>query len=481
MTVKDGEEISSEEVSKHNTPADAWCSVHGNVYDVTNFSNVHPGGDLILLAAGKDASILFETYHPKGVPDAVLRKYRIGSIPKTDKQPASFYSWDSEFYKVLRERVVERLKTLHLSRRGGHEIWIKAVLLLVTFWTSMYFMCSLDPNGGAVVAAITVGLSAAFIGTCIQHDGNHGAFSNSRWMNKISGWTLDMIGASGTTWEIQHVLGHHPYTNLIEVQENQIKQESDPDVFSTYPMLRLHPWHVRRFYHRFQPFYAPLLFGLMTLSKVFTQDFKVAITRHLFQIDADCRYGDIKYLVRFWSMKVLSFLYMIAIPIYCQGYMQGFKLFLIAHFTCGELLATMFIVNHIIEGVSYAIKDNNEDARPRTIHGVAPMKPSERDVPSNDWAAVQCQTSVNWAVGSWFWNHFSGGLNHQIEHHLFPSICHTNYVYIQPVVESTCKEFGVPYQAETSLWTAYWKMLSHLHILGTRDFTEAWPTTKRTN
>jgi len=87
-------------------------------------------------------------------------------------------------------------------------------------------------------------------------------------------------------------------------------------------------------------------------------------------------------------------------------------------------------------------------------------------VPLNDWAAVQCQTSVNWSVGSWFWNHFSGGLCHQIEHHLFPSICHTNYVYIQDVVESTCREYGVPYQAEPSLFSAYFKMISHLKALG---------------
>ena len=84
----------------------------------------------------------------------------------------------------------------------------------------------------------------------------------------------------------------------------------------------------------------------------------------------------------------------------------------------------------------------------------------------NDWAAVQCQTSVNWSVQSRFWNHFSGGLNHQIEHHLFPSICHTNYVHIADVVEDTCEEFGVPYQHERSLGTAYRGMTRHLKAMG---------------
>ena len=88
------------------------------------------------------------------------------------------------------------------------------------------------------------------------------------------------------------------------------------------------------------------------------------------------------------------------------------------------------------------------------------------EVPLNDWAAVQCQTSVNWSPGSWFWNHFSGGLSHQIEHHLFPSICHTNYVHLHEVVKQTCEEYGVPYQAEHSLYTAYGKMIAHLKFLG---------------
>jgi len=204
---------------------------------------------------------------------------------------------------------------------------------------------------------------------------------------------------------------------------------------------------------------------------------------------------------------------MIGLPIYFQGWKGGLLLFCVGHFTCGEVLATMFIVNHVIDGVAFAQIDqkervmrgdtnetspsatdtddesdsdndadidqneNDEDLayihRPKTTQGLNPMETTQkaiqspdRKVPYNDWAAVQCQTSVNWSKGSWFWNHFSGGLNHQIEHHLFPSICHTNYVHIQDIVEDTCREFGVPYQNEENLWVAYGKMLKHLKIMG---------------
>lgn len=219
------------------------------------------------------------------------------------------------------------------------------------------------------------------------------------------------------------------------------------------------------------------------------------MSKRLYHIDATARYGSLWNVTRFWSMKFITTMYMIGLPIYFHGLVNGFALFVIGHMTCGELLATMFIVNHVIEGVSYAKKDpgagGDEDGdgargdgradscRPATMAGVTPMeetrrraladadgRPAPPAVPFNDWAAVQCQTSVNWAPGSWFWNHFSGGLSHQIEHHLFPSICHTNYAHIHDVVERTCGEYGVPYQAEPSLRVAYGKMLSHLKYLG---------------
>jgi len=178
-------------------------------------------------------------------------------------------------------------------------------------------------------------------------------------------------------------------------------------------------------------------------------------------------------------MKIISCIYMVGIPMYTNGFAKGLALFFVGHMCCGEALATMFIVNHVIEGVAFAEKNNSSDVavrQPSTVDGRTPMmetqkalKKSDKVIPLNDWAAVQCQTSVNWAVGSWFWNHFSGGLNHQIEHHLFPSICHTNYVHIQKIVEDTCIEFGVPYQAERSLYSAYFKMIAHLRSLGRGD------------
>mmetsp|Transcript_5702 Transcript_5702/g.12421 ORF Transcript_5702/g.12421 Transcript_5702/m.12421 type:complete len:544 (-) Transcript_5702:174-1805(-) len=513
--------FSISDLASHNTPSSAWCAIHATdstgaytsghvVLDITSFASKHPGGDLILLAAGKDASVLFETYHPRGVPHSLVKKLQIGIMEKGSYDD-SFYSWDSDFYKVLKKRVVQRLEERRLNRRGSVEIWIKAVMLLTGFWFSLVQMYLNNDNFMmATVWSITMGFFAAMIGVNIQHDGNHGAFAQSKFINKCAGWTMDMIGASAFTWEFQHMLGHHPYTNVLDGAEEIMKekgvdslieekdQESDPDVFSSFPLMRLHPFHTPSWYHRYQHIYAPFLFALMTLAKVFQQDYEVAVSKRLYHIDAKVRYGSMWNVTRFWGMKFITTIYMMGLPIYFHGVVNGIALFVIGHLACGELLATMFIVNHVIEGVSYAKKDlkgtavDDDDAKksnqekvvgkPATMLGDTPMdqtraqavENSTKDadqkplplIPFNDWAAVQCQTSVNWAPGSWFWNHFSGGLSHQIEHHLFPSLCHTNYAYIQDVVENTCAEYGVPYQSEPSLVVAYGKMINHLKYLG---------------
>ena len=194
-------DISLSELKSHNSPSSAWASVHGKVIDITEFSRRHPGGDIILLAAGKDATALVETYHPRGIPSVTISKLQIGTM-HPEAIPSSFYNWDSDFYDVLKKRVVSRLDERNLPLRGGKEIWIKAVLILVGFWASLILMYRSEFKT-ACVWTVVMGIFAHFVGTCIQHDGNHGAFAKNPWINYWAGWTMDMIGASAFTWQFQ--------------------------------------------------------------------------------------------------------------------------------------------------------------------------------------------------------------------------------------------------------------------------------------
>lgn len=196
--------------SNYNKPQKAYASVHGTVIDVTAFANHHPGGDIILLSAGRDATILFETYHPRlqnGVPKAIVESYAVGRLAGGEEggKESSYYDWSSQFYPTLKRRVCERLLALRRKRRGGLEILLKACFLLVGFWYSLLQMMIL-PFPQACLWTCLMGIFASFVGTCIQHDGNHGAFSTSKLLNKVAGWTLDMIGASAYTWYDKYVI-----------------------------------------------------------------------------------------------------------------------------------------------------------------------------------------------------------------------------------------------------------------------------------
>jgi len=179
--------ISMAEVRRHRTPEDCWCAIHGQVLDITDFLAKHPGGDVITLAAGREATVLAETYHPNGIPKSVIDRYRIGRV--SDGSVGSYYAWNSPFYKTLRRRVVTKLRSLGRPRRGGREIWIKAVGLLLAFVACTWLMCTLEFGLAAVAAAAALGVVSAKIGTCIQHDGNHGAFAVSSTLNRWAGCT----------------------------------------------------------------------------------------------------------------------------------------------------------------------------------------------------------------------------------------------------------------------------------------------------
>jgi len=178
----------------HSTPSTALTAIHDNVYDIAEFSKVHPGGrSLMLLSAGKDATILFETYHPQPISDRILEKLLVGTL---STPTPTIYSFTSPFYKTLKTRVCARLRELEKPRRGSPEIYIKAAFILVSFWSFLLLGCFRFDGIQAVLSFIAMGYFASLIGTCIQHDGNHGAFSPLPKLNTLMGGTMVSLSLS---------------------------------------------------------------------------------------------------------------------------------------------------------------------------------------------------------------------------------------------------------------------------------------------
>ena len=127
--------ISFSELRQYNGPFDAWTLVNDKLLDTTEFAKHHPGGEIILLSAGKDATVLFHSYHPRGhaLPSAAMKKLQIGTIRPDPNIHKSYYNWESLFYSTLRTRVVKHLTSLNRSIRGNTDVQIKAALILACF------------------------------------------------------------------------------------------------------------------------------------------------------------------------------------------------------------------------------------------------------------------------------------------------------------------------------------------------------------
>jgi len=417
--------FSWEEISKHKQYNDCWTVINGKVYDVTSWVPKHPGGMLILNGAGRDSTPLFLSYHPLKVKQ-MLHKYEIGEVDiyKT------YYDYDSEFYTVLKRRVEEHLQNKDL---GGESLlmFMKTALVIIG-WAISYYFAMIQ---GWLVAAIFLGFFHSHIGISIGHDATHGAYSKRSAVSEFFAKAFDVMGASTIVWQHQHNIGHHPHSNIDE------DEEYDPDSKSGAPMVRLSPNQPWRPYHRFQHLYIwPLIAGMS--SKWFINDVRSLVRRRYMTIDFfEVLSSDIAS-VAFW--KSSFFVYGIMIPSLYHPWWRTMALVLCLLAVTSYYTVLMFAVNHLTDVSEF------------------PNKTWE----TRDWAKLQVLTSTNFANDSTLWTWLSGGLNFQIEHHLFPSICHVYLPEIAPIVKKTCEEFNVHYVIFPSYFDALRGHYKHLKQLG---------------
>lgn len=430
-SIVDSMEVSKytwDEVANHRSPNDCWMVIEGKVYDVTTWVSKHPGGQLIMNGAGRDASPLFLSYHPLKT-SAMLPKYLIGEIE--NYQP--YYHWRTDFYTTVKRRVEEVVKQHNLTV-DSNEMFFKATLLLLTWLTVYYYALST----GYIFVAMMLGFVHGHIGIQIAHDGNHGAFSKRPWLSKLAVVSMDLMGASSVNWEMQHNVGHHPNSNR---KGDYYNEDYDPDAKGGYPLIRMTPNHDWKPMHQYQHIYVWFLFSFVSLKWLYG-DFRSIFLRK-YQTFV---YWDISNLYVAWSLlgKALFFSYTWGAFAYYHGISHGWWMFFYFLAAQSYVFILMFGVNHLTE--------ESEFPNSETIE--------------RDWAKLQIQTASNFAINSRLWLWISGGLNFQIEHHLFPYICHMYLPYISPVVRQTCKEFNVPYAQFETYWDALSSYQAHIKALG---------------
>jgi len=332
---------------------------------------------------------------------------------------------DDTFYRELCLRVDDYFDRTQKSRRDCPRMYLKTATVLMWFLSSyvlLVFMASTWWE--AVPLSISLALSMAAIGFNIQHDGSHGAYSKHPWINKLMSLTLDLLGGSSYGWACKHNIVHHTYANITG-------HDDDIDIGN---LGRLSP-HQRRFaFHRWQHIYLWLLYGFVTVKWQFYDDFRDVING---------RFGGRRHtrpkgwdLATFVGGKILFFSLAIGIPLLAHSVWTVLAFYLAVSFVQGVVMSMAFQLPHCAENAAF------------------PLPQPETGRMETPWAVHQVQTTVNYARGNRLLSWFVGGLNFQIEHHLFPRVCHVHYAAIAPLVEQTCAEFGVNYQANETFRSA---------------------------
>ena len=338
------------------------------------------------------------------------------------------------FFATLRQRVDAYFKAQTIDKHSDQRMVIKTILMLALYIVPFTLALLLHPvSWAAVVLGLLMGLGLAGIGMCVMHDAVHGAYSRSHKINKLIGYSIHLLGASLINWKIQHNVLHHTYTNVVT---------HDEDIQDKL-ILRFSPHTEVKWYHKLQVVYALFFYSLMTLYWTTVKDFV--------QYQRYSKKGLVKekhYLLDLLKLtfgKLLYFFVVLVMPVYLFhcSWTQTLLLFFSMHFVAGIVLTVVFQLAHTVDETNYPLPDSSG-----VIH--------------NNWAVHQLQTTVDFARESKILTWYLGGLNFQIEHHLFPAICHVHYPAIAKIVEATAHEFGLPYYQHPTLFAA---IQSHMQAL----------------
>jgi len=337
------------------------------------------------------------------------------------------------FHRELKRRVDDHFEGVKTSTRDAPGMYAKtATILAVTVGSYLALMLAPLAWWQAPILAVTLAMGMAGIGFSVQHDANHGGYSRRRWVNNLLSAMLDAIGGSSYIWYWKHNIVHHTYTNVSGV-------DVDVDI---QPFLRLAPDQPHRWYHRYQHLYIWGLYGLLPANWQFWADFRDLNNGHI----GGTPFPRPRPVVLAGTLagKAFFFAWSLAIPLLVHPTLAVLGLYLLASLTMGIVLTTTFQLAHCV---------GEAEIVPAGPMGVG-------------WAEHQVRTTANFAPGRRLLTWYLGGLNYQIEHHLFPKVCHVHYPAISPIVAATCRDFDIPYQSHPTVREAVASHVRWLRELG---------------
>jgi linoleoyl-CoA desaturase len=341
------------------------------------------------------------------------------------------------FYRTVSKRVNDYFRTTGKSKFADYRMYLKTATMLLLYWAPYLLIVTGAVTGNIwlLTLCIVMGFGLSGIGLSVMHDANHGSYFKNKRLNHILGYIMNVVGGCATTWKIQHNHLHHTYTNI---------DHHDDDI-AVKGIIRLCPHSPYKKIFRYQHIYAWLLYCLQTLIWIVFGDVKQLIDYRKRGLLKELNYHFGWEMFSLVMTKLLYIGYALILPYFLLdlAFYQVLTGFLIVHFIAGLFLALVFQSAHVVEDTEFPLPDDTGNIK-------------------NQWAVHQMYTTANFAQANRFLTWFVGGLNYQVEHHLFPHISHIHYRDISKVIKQTASEFNLPYLSKKTFWQA---IVSHGRML----------------
>lgn len=344
----------------------------------------------------------------------------------------------NNFYADVKKRVDDYFKKKNISPYADSSLYIKSFFLVFLY---LITYASIISDRFQLLGIMSLygllGITKSFIGFNLIHDALHGAYSSHKWINSTIGYLFDLNGTSSLIWKVSHNQHHHVYTNI---------PGHDDDINKAI-LLRLNPSDKIYWFHRYQHIYALFLYSLIGFNWIFYSDFAWFVKEY--------RNRNIKFkdLFLFLTFKALNLFLFLIFPLI---YLSVPWWYVILGYTsmqvcAGVLIAIVFQLAHIVEKVKY-------------------FEPDSQGYVENNWVVHELLTTSNFATKSKLLTTLIGGLNFQIEHHLFPQISHVHYFEISKILKEATQEYGLPYNEQPTFLAAICSHFRTLKNLATMTF-----------
>jgi linoleoyl-CoA desaturase len=349
----------------------------------------------------------------------------------------TFNNKTKPFYNALKANVETYFTQNNIKHTGNWELYTKALVLIPSAVVLYVLLLTVTmPAVLALVLCALLGFILASIGFNVMHDACHGSYSSKKWLNEIMGLSLNALGGNAFIWKFKHNIVHHTYTNVDGVDDDIAKS----------PLMRQCSSQKWVPAHRFQHIYVVLVYAISSIAWVAIMDFNKYFQQKIFT--TPLQKMSVKEHIIFWASKVLYAIFYVIIPVALVGWKHWAIGYVCMEVTLGLTLALIFQLAHVVEDVEFEVAAG-----------------TEHKLIENEWAIHQIKTTANFAPRNRFINWYVGGLNYQVEHHLFPRISHVHYPAISGIVQKTCKEFNLPYHSNPSFvgsLSSHFKMMKQL-------------------